>query len=71
MDCEVKISLFTRPRRFGKTLNLSMLRSFFEDERDIQGKPVGNRYIFEGLKITECREEYMLKQGNTLSSSCR
>jgi len=25
-----KVSLFTRPRRFGKTLNMSMLRSFFE-----------------------------------------
>ena len=38
-----KVNLFTRPRRFGKTLNMSMLRSFFEIGRD------GS--LFEGLKI--------------------
>ena len=31
LDIKGEVSLFTRPRRFGKTLNLSMLRYFFED----------------------------------------
>ena len=42
-----KNNLMTRPRRFGKTLNLSMLRYFFDiNEKD-------NRYLFDGLKISE------------------
>lgn len=32
LDYGTKVSLFTRPRRFGKTLTLSMLRTFFERE---------------------------------------
>ena len=35
-----KVTLFTRPRRFGKTLALSMLRTFFELEYDRDGIPV-------------------------------
>lgn len=31
LDFKGKVNLFTRPRRFGKTLNLSMIRYFFED----------------------------------------
>ena len=42
-----KISLFTRPRRFGKTLNLSMLYYFFA----VQQKD--NAYLFDGLEITK------------------
>ena len=42
----IKIKLFTRPRRFGKTLNLSMLRYFF----DIEGSEA-NRALFNGLEI--------------------
>ena len=39
-----KVNLFTRPRRFGKTLNMSMLKSFFE---------IGsNRTLFDGLAIS-------------------
>ena len=34
LDLKRKVNLFTRPRRFGKTLNLSMLRYFFEDTGD-------------------------------------
>ena len=48
------VNLFTRPRRFGKTLNMSMLEHFFSIE--------GDKSIFEGLKIskdTELSEEYM------------
>ena len=43
-----KVNLFTRPRRFGKTLNMSMLKCFFE----IEGDPV----LFEGLKIMQERD---------------
>ncbi|MCI8300933.1 MAG: AAA family ATPase [Lachnospiraceae bacterium] len=47
-----KVTLFTRPRRFGKSLNMSMLNYFFELE--------GNREIFKGLEIMEetrlCKE---------------
>ena len=41
-----EITLFTRPRRFGKTLVMSMLASFFDIRRD-------SRDLFEGLKIVE------------------
>ena len=50
------VNLFTRPRRFGKTLNMSMLEHFFSIE--------GDKSIFDGLKIskdTELSEEYMGK----------
>lgn len=57
-----KVNLLTRPRRFGKTLNMSMLRRFFEDERMPQGEPVDNRYIFDGLSIFGCGEEYLKHQ---------
>ena len=51
-----EVNLFTRPRRFGKTLNMSMLKSFFEAGSD----PA----LFEGLKIAEEKslcEKYMGK----------
>ena len=43
-----KVNLFTRPRRFGKTLNMSMLKCFFE----IGGNPA----LFNGLKILQKKE---------------
>ena len=51
-----KVNLFTRPRRFGKTLNMSMLKSFFELDAD--------KTLFDGLAImqeTELCEKYMGK----------
>lgn len=51
-----EVNLFTRPRRFGKSLNMSMLKSFF--------KPDGDKGIFEGLEIakeTALCEQYMGK----------
>ncbi|MCI9604278.1 MAG: AAA family ATPase, partial [Ruminococcus sp.] len=45
LDLKGKVNLFTRPRRFGKTLNLSMLRYFFEDTGDA-GKNVRNKELF-------------------------
>ena len=59
LDSGGKVSLLTRPRRFGKTLNLSMLRRFFEDERTPAGERVDNGYIFEGLAISSCGEKYL------------
>ena len=41
-----KTTLFTRPRRFGKTLALSMIRTFFELEYDRDGNVVDNRRYF-------------------------
>lgn len=40
LDDGGKVNLFTRPRRFGKTLNLSMLRRFFEYEIDSRGNRI-------------------------------
>lgn len=47
-----KVNLFTRPRRFGKTLNLSMLRYFFEYE-DTAERQASNKELFQGLWIME------------------
>ncbi len=53
LDSGAKVSLFTRPRRFGKTLNMSMLRYFFEKTEE------DNSYLFDGLKISNAGEKYM------------
>jgi len=49
------VILFTRPRRFGKTLNLTMLRYFYDIRED-------NALLFKGLKISK-HEAIMQKQG--------
>ena len=38
IDHKGSVNLYTRPRRFGKTLNLSMIRRFFEEELDTEGR---------------------------------
>lgn len=54
VDSSAKIILLPRPRRFGKTLNLSMLRYFFEK---VEGREKEKRKkLFEGLKISESTE---------------
>ncbi len=58
-----KVTLFTRPRRFGKTLAQSMLRTFFEEEIDIEGKVVDNSWYFAGKKIMEAGEQYIFHMG--------
>lgn len=58
-----KVTLLTRPRRFGKTLNLSMIRRFFEDERTPEGEKIDNRSIFEGLAIMDAGEKYLAYMG--------
>lgn len=63
LDNGGKVNLFTRPRRFGKTLNQSMLRRFFELELDEAGNPVDNGALFENLKIASCGEKYLAHRG--------
>ena len=63
LDLRGKVNLFTRPRRFGKTLNLSMLRYFFEDTGDAE-KNARNKALFQGLKIMEAGEEYIEQMGS-------
>ncbi|MCI9596053.1 MAG: AAA family ATPase [Firmicutes bacterium] len=58
-----KTTLLTRPRRFGKTLNLSMLRRFFEDERTERGEKIHNGHLFDGFAISKCGAEIMRHQG--------
>ena len=54
LDSGSKVTLFTRPRRFGKTLNMSMLRRYFEKTEE------DSSYLFDSLKILgageKCRE---------------
>lgn len=63
LDLKEKAILFTRPRRFGKTLALSMMKTFFEDERDGQGEQMDNRHYFHGMKIEQAGEAYMQYAG--------
>jgi len=56
LENRTPVTLFTRPRRFGKTLNMSMLKYFF----DVENKK-DNRKLFEGLKISDSK--YMSEQG--------
>lgn len=63
LDRGGKVNLFVRPRRFGKTLNLSMIRRFFEDEIGQDGSKIANGYLFHGLTIADLGENYMAHQG--------
>ena len=57
IDNQSGVILITRPRRFGKTLNMSMLRYYF----DIKGKD--NKELFKDLKIMKEDEYYTSKLG--------
>ena len=46
LDTGDKVTLITRPRRFGKTLNMTMLREFFDITKD-------SRQLFQGLSIMD------------------
>ncbi len=63
LDMKGSVNLFTRPRRFGKTLNLSMLQYFFEDMRGKDGKKIDNTALFEGLDIMQAGEAYLMHMG--------
>lgn len=53
IDKKGEVNLFTRPRRFGKSLNMSMLQHYFEVTEP------GSAHLFAGLKIMEAGEEYL------------
>lgn len=59
LDNRNKVSLFMRPRRFGKTLSLSMLRYFFEKEITADGEEIDNSHLFDGLNIVGAGEKYL------------
>lgn len=58
LDNKDKVTLITRPRRFGKTLNLSLLKYFFTLENADE-----NRKLFAGLAIEQAGTSYMREQG--------
>ena len=58
LDLRTDVTLITRPRRFGKTLALSMLQYFFTMEHAEE-----NRKLFRGLDIESAGENYMKEQG--------
>ena len=62
IESNAKVTLFMRPRRFGKTLNQFMIRRFFEEEITEKGEKVDNGYLFDGLKIAGCGEEILRHQ---------
>jgi len=57
LDAKPQVSLFTRPRRFGKTLNMDMLRVFFEKTEE------DTSVYFKDKKIWSCGEDYQRHQG--------
>lgn len=57
LDHKPLVSLFTRPRRFGKTMNMDMLRVFFEVSKEDTSE------YFKDKDIWKCGEEYRLHQG--------
>ncbi len=63
LDKGGKVNLFTRPRRFGKTLIQSTLRVFFECETEADGSVTDNSHYFAGAKIMQAGEEYVAHMG--------
>lgn len=58
LDKKGEVTLFTRPRRFGKTLNMSMLQDFFEDTGNRE-KNIKRKMLFENLKIMKAGKAYI------------
>ena len=60
LDRKPLVSLFTRPRRFGKTLNMDMLRVFFEISEDDTSKYFTDKAIWKMWRknIADIREKY-------------
>lgn len=56
LDKPAEVTLFTRPRRFGKTMNMLMLKAYFENIP-------GGEVLFQNLKIWQCGSQYRLEQG--------
>ncbi len=61
IDNANKVLLITRPRRFGKTLNMTMLRAFFDIKRKKSGEDFGK--YFTNLKVWQCGEKYISHYG--------
>jgi len=63
LDSEAQVTLITRPRRFGKTLNMNMLKSFLENNSELEIRNECKRHLFNGLKIEQAGKQYMDKFG--------
>lgn len=63
LDKRGAVNLFMRPRRFGKTLALSMIKYYFEKAYDYAGNPVDYKYLFDGLKIRDTEVQYQREMG--------
>ena len=63
LDSETSVALFTRPRRFGKTTALKMIRAFFEKRTDANGAVVDTSYLFTDKKVWAAGEKYRALQG--------
>ena len=65
IDTPNQVVLITRPRRFGKTLNMSMLKYFFEHKkcREYDMEDVDTGYLFEDLHIFNNGQKYIDEQG--------
>ncbi|MBQ8513852.1 MAG: AAA family ATPase [Ruminococcus sp.] len=57
IESKGSVKLFTRPRRFGKTLNMSMIQRYFEKTEE------DNSHLFDGLNISKAGEKYKEYQG--------
>lgn len=62
LDLTGKVNLFTRPRRFGKTLNLSMVQAFFENTGD-EEENQKRRELFKHLQIMNAGDSYTSHMG--------
>lgn len=62
IESNAKVTLFTRPRRFGKTLNQNMIRRFPEDEITEQVEKIDNGYLFDSLAISSCGKDILQHQ---------
>ena len=60
IDNHSKVTLITRPRRFGKTLTMSMLDYFFSIEKKDE-----TEHLFDGLSIDRAGEEYLAHRGES------
>ncbi len=63
LDQKSIVTLFTRPRRFGKTLDQTMLRTFFEKEILPDGTVTDNSKYFDGKKVMAAGKEYIKHLG--------
>lgn len=63
IDSNASVILFTRPRRFGKTMNMYMIKRFFECDMNEKGEITDHSKCFAGLKIMSAGEKYTDKMG--------